>query len=496
MPKLPRLLVAYSMTSTHVQTTLDYLQAVERYSGCDVSYLHVTHDARIEFEFAGFDIIFHNYCARLVFDGYVSQSYRTALRAFDGLRVLAVQDEYDATDTLKAAIKDLGFHIVLTCVPQEHIDDVYPRVEFPGVEFITVLTGYVPDQFARNAPPSPPLAERPIIVGYRGRDLGPVYGRLGREKFEVGERMRVICDRLGISNDIAMDEASRIYGPAWFQFIGSCRSMLGSESGSNVFDFDGSIRRRFVEMSAAGGRPPTHAEFAPVIEKIDGVINMGQISPRVFECAVMRTPMILLRGRYSGVLDADVHYIALKKDYSNLEAVIARLDDVPALAAMADRAYQHIVTSGQFGYRQFWAMLSHRFKSRIATLPRSSALEHGLTQAAIERLLAKRHPLSEIPSEFPKGMADYRRQQALVNQAELGVIAGSFWTALMTYLPRGFKLRVARVLKASLDAKRQGRSLSTVGRLYVAIWKWLPPSMRSNLESSMGIIDYVRHERK
>ena len=77
-----RLLVAYSMTSTHVQTTLDYLLAVNRYSGFDVSYLHVTHGARIEFDFSGFEIVFHNYCARLIFDEYVSASYRAALRAF------------------------------------------------------------------------------------------------------------------------------------------------------------------------------------------------------------------------------------------------------------------------------------------------------------------------------------------------------------------------------------------------------------------------------
>ena len=50
---------------------------------------------------------------------YVSPHYQEKMRAFGGVKVMAVQDEYDNTNTLKAAIRDLGFDIVLTCVPQE-----------------------------------------------------------------------------------------------------------------------------------------------------------------------------------------------------------------------------------------------------------------------------------------------------------------------------------------------------------------------------------------
>ena len=96
-----------------------------------------------------------------------------------------------------------------------------------------------------------PLIDRPVAVGYRGRHLSPVYGRLGFDKFEIGRRMREICAANAIPHDIAMDEASRIYGPAWLDFVGSCRTMLGTESGSNVFDFDGSINRKYEEMRQA-----------------------------------------------------------------------------------------------------------------------------------------------------------------------------------------------------------------------------------------------------
>ncbi len=159
---------------------------------------------------------------------------------------MAVQDEYDNTNTLKAAIRDLGFDVLLTCVPQNSIGVCFSSGRVSGVTFVTVRTGYVPEWYAEKPLPVRPLAERPIVVGYRGRNIGARYGRLGFEKFEIGRRMKEICDARGIPNDIAMDEESRIYGPAWFDFIGNCRAMLGSEIG-----------HRTSSISTARSRPPT-----------------------------------------------------------------------------------------------------------------------------------------------------------------------------------------------------------------------------------------------
>jgi hypothetical protein len=216
-----------------------------------------------------------------------------------------------------------------------------------------VLTGYVPDYLAGQSR-SRLLGERPITLGYRGRDLSARYGRLAFDKYEIGRRMREICLERGISHDIAMDEESRIYGPAWFDFIASCRAMLGSESGANVFDFDGSLERKYCEATAAnGGRRPSYDEFLPLVAEREREIDMGQVSPRVFECAAQMTPIVLFEGRYSNVVVPHEHYIPLRKDFSNVDEVLARLADTEALEAMATRAYRDLVESGRFGYRAF-----------------------------------------------------------------------------------------------------------------------------------------------
>jgi hypothetical protein len=350
----PRLLVTYSNASNFVATTDEYLKSLSRYSTFEVSYVHVTNGAELAFDLNEFDAVFQSYCVRLPVDGYVSPDYLGKLKTFPGVKLLAVQDEYDRTDTIRRAIQDIGYHSVLTCVPPDMVQRIYPREMFPSTEFISVLTGYVPENPELQCKSVRPLRDRPIVIGYRGRDIGAHYGRLAFEKLEIGRRMRVICAERGIPHDIEWTDDKRLHGETWYEFVGSCRVNLGSESGSNVFDFDGAIEAKYRELKAArGGQPVPYEEFHVYTDPVEAGYEMGQISPRVFEAAVMRTPMILFTGRYSGLIEPDEHYIELKRDFSNVDAVLARLDDLDSLERMAHRAYERLVGSGDFNYRAF-----------------------------------------------------------------------------------------------------------------------------------------------
>jgi hypothetical protein len=124
-----RVLVAYSAPSTFVSTTLEYLMALKNFSDYDVRYVHVTHDAQMHFDINEFDVLFHNYCARLCFDGYLSPDYERAVASFRGLKIAAVQDDYDRTATLHRSIRRLGFQVVLTSIQP----DMYRQISRNGV---------------------------------------------------------------------------------------------------------------------------------------------------------------------------------------------------------------------------------------------------------------------------------------------------------------------------------------------------------------------------
>ncbi len=111
----------------------------------------------------------------------------------------------------------------------------------PGLTIIQGLTGYMPERLRDGHFTITPLAERKTWVAYRGRDIGADMAASASRNTKSAGAWREICAARGIPYDIAMDDASRIFGDAWYQFLGSSRTMLGSESGSNAFDFDGEL---------------------------------------------------------------------------------------------------------------------------------------------------------------------------------------------------------------------------------------------------------------
>ena len=70
-----RLLVAYSNASNFVSTTAEYLDSFASYSDFEVRYVHVTNDAKLDFNLDEFDAVFQSYCVRLPIDNYVSPDY-------------------------------------------------------------------------------------------------------------------------------------------------------------------------------------------------------------------------------------------------------------------------------------------------------------------------------------------------------------------------------------------------------------------------------------
>ena len=80
-------------------------------------------------------------------------------------------------------------------------------------------------------------------------------------------------------------------------------------------------------------------------------MKLFAISPRHFECAMTKTCQVLVEGDYQGVLEPGRHYIELKRDYSNLDEVIEKIQDRELCEQIAERAYEEVVASGKYTYR-------------------------------------------------------------------------------------------------------------------------------------------------
>ncbi|MBN2298867.1 MAG: glycosyltransferase [Deltaproteobacteria bacterium] len=346
------ILVLYDMNSTHVTTIKEHLESFAAYSRHHIFYANATNNAPCTFDLSLFDAIIIHYSVRVSLTSHLSSSYADQLKSSPGLKILFIQDEYDTTGIAWKWIHSLGIHVVYTCVPAEYLDYVYPATSFSHVDFVENLTGFVPSGLEQKIQ-TRPLAQRRYILGYRGRKLPLWYGSLGYEKYIIGVRMREICQERNIPANIECDDSRRIYNEEWYDFIEDCRAMLGTESGSNVFDFDGTIRED-IEKELVKRPDLTYQEaYDRFLAEHESCIEMNQISPKIFEAIVLKTALVLFEGKYSGVIQPDIHYIPLKKDFSNVDEVLEKLDDLEFLEEMTGKAYEDVIASGNYSYRHF-----------------------------------------------------------------------------------------------------------------------------------------------
>lgn len=345
-------LVLYDQNWVHVKTISEYLESFADYSAHRYWYAAGTHHAPCRMDLSMFDAVVIHYSVRLYARDFISPHVAAALRGYGGLKVLFIQDEYDVPNVTCDQIESLGLQVVFTCVPEPHIGKVYDPKRFAHVRFIETLTGWIPARLTSRHAPLPPT-RRALMIAYRGRRLPYFYGRLGQEKLVIGQRMREICRERGIPCDIAWEDDDRIYGDAWYEFLGSARATLGSESGSQLFDWNGESRRWVEQALRANPDLSFEDAYERFLHQHDGRIEMNQISPRVFEAVALRTALILFEGNYSGIVQPDVHYIPLKKDFSNIDEVLAKLHDDEFIERITERAHQDVVGSGRYSYPSF-----------------------------------------------------------------------------------------------------------------------------------------------
>src|SRR5262249_39483276 len=121
--------------------------------------------------------------------------------------------------------------------------------------------------------------------------------------------------------DIAIEEKHRLYGAAWHQFMANCKSVLGAEGGVSVIDTGDTFRHEYERLIRE--KPNlTFDEFAETVgegfTRLENRIDYRAFTPRHFEAAAFRNVQINFEGRYDGVMTPGVHYISLRKDFSNL----------------------------------------------------------------------------------------------------------------------------------------------------------------------------------
>lgn len=351
--------ILYDDRSMHINTIREHVEAFRKYSRQVVYFVPVTgawplaaDELRQEIDLSLFDVLVLHYSVRTSLVDHLSEKFALQVERHAGIKILFVQDEYDSVETTRRWMDRLRFDIVYTCVPSEGREYVYPSERFPDTAFIPTLTGYVPEDSDLDAF-AMPIRERAKLIGYRGRALPHIYGWLGYEKYRVGADVRRFAEERKLPVDIETDDSRRIHGTDWYRFLGSVRATLGTESGSNVFDIDGSLPKAIKDLLDKYPGISFEEVHRQVLAAHEGLVTMNQVSPKIFEAIRLRTALVLFEGAYSGVVKPDLHYIPLRKDYANIDEVFEKLQDFDFLEALTQRAYDNVIASGNYSYRRF-----------------------------------------------------------------------------------------------------------------------------------------------
>ncbi len=387
----PRLLLVCDYRPLEAATVLDHIEAIRRWSRSDVFVLPIFGDLPDELDLDAFDGLVVHYNVVMSNPEYLSPLARWRIRQYRGVKGAFIQDEYRFVNRTTSALRTLGINVLFTCVPEDQVRLVYPAERLPEMRrTVTVLTGYVPEPLTSQ--PTRPYRERDIDVSYRGRRLPFWMGRLAQEKAAIADRFAADAPKYGLAVDISTREEDRLYGEAWVDFLSRSKAMLGVESGTSVFDFDGTIEptvNAYVADHPEATFEEVHRRF---LTDVDGRIRLNQISPRCFEAAAVGTLMVLYPGDYSGVLEPWQHYVPLEKHHSNMDEVVRAIRDLETWERITKQAREEVALNPRNSFRAMVEAVDDGLDLGIS--PRAS-----LRPEAFERVASKsfaRMPFTQL----------------------------------------------------------------------------------------------------
>lgn len=291
----------------------------------------------------------------------LSQYFSPSLSSFKGIKILMKQDEMKNINHMKMILKDWNVNVLTSCLDKDNVSKVYGEDILNHLSVVHTLTGYVTPEHKKIE--RVPLSKRKIDVVYRGMETPFEWGTLGHEKFFIGEEFNRLAPGYHLVTDISSKTSDRIYGKKWIDFLSSSRSTLAVESGASIFDFDGSIEKWCTEFKIKNPDADFMQAYKTHLYQFDGKIRYNQISPRHIEAAALGTVQIMFEGEYSNLFFPDRHYIPLKKDFSNMDEVVAKLRDLSFCEKLVDNSIKEILTREDLTFDYFVKKLDSSIKA-------------------------------------------------------------------------------------------------------------------------------------
>lgn len=347
------LLIHFLNDKSDASTIAEHINSFLKYSRFKVMVINTHKKHQIPGNMDDFDAVVLHYSLFGNFPFQIGTEIQTQISlASKPIKIAFFQDEHQFCQERFTLIKRCGISTIYSILKPEYHHQIY-GINAGVDDVVQTLTGYVDVDMVERAKQLLVRFDKTIDVSYRGRELKYFMGAGAQEKSQIAKKFLASDLSRRLCCDISVNESDRLYGDEWYFLLAKSRCALTVESGVSVFDVHGEVkplvRRVFQENPLADFEEVQHKALLPFENKI----FYRAISPRIFECAAFQVCLICFEGEYQGVIDAEKHYIPLRKDFLNIRDVVAQIATPKIVSEIAMRAYEHLILSTKYHYEKF-----------------------------------------------------------------------------------------------------------------------------------------------
>jgi hypothetical protein len=255
-----------------------------------------------------------------------------------GKLAMFVGNEYDLMGEKISFINQSGADYVCTQLPLD-----VARTLYAGCTATVLPT---PHALNPRVYTHVPGKARTVDVGF----VGDLYDRLIGDQ----ERTRIVnfISRDGARHGLRCDvRRQRMPRCEWARYLNACHGIVGAESGTYFLQRNGQALSCAKALLKREPKASFEAVFEACFAKTGPKLNGKAISSRHFEPIGTRTCQLLIEGAYNGILEADRHYIAVRRDLSNVADAVGRFKDVAFRAQITTAAYEHVIEGHTYSTR-------------------------------------------------------------------------------------------------------------------------------------------------
>jgi hypothetical protein len=252
-----------------------------------------------------------------------------------------IGNEYKLFPQIVAMMNELRTEYIGTQIPLESAKWAYEHA-IHTKEIIPLPQALNPMRFK----PTKSLRERPLDIGVRAY-------RYTRDVFDEDRVsfIELFQNRFpDLRKDISFDPDKRFDPQGWAAFLSSCRGTISTEAGAPFIDRDGTL---FDNMRYECRKKPdaSHQFLFDKLYQHERSPSGKALTARHFDAIGTKTVNIMLEGKYNGVLLPDKHFIAVKRDLSNLEEAMEKFRDDDYCQKLVDGALEDSLANHTFRHR-------------------------------------------------------------------------------------------------------------------------------------------------